>query len=329
MENLEIKLLDMLKMNKSMYEINKELGTSNDDIYKMLFDIKSKYSEFKSIINKGNIQYTNFYDLFKNDNTYINMDSDNDKIRIMLISDLHLCHQNESLKAVNAMYDYVVKNNIKLIFNLGDFIEGYNSNKQCKFDNYKRQTRYALFNYPSDKSVTNFLLLGNHDISLLLNKNIDVARIIARERDDIVVTGIGASNVYLNNFRFRFRHEISDYPVNHLLSFNNGIIFKGHSHRYKVTSRGPVVNIYIPNLSDVKTNNTCCPFPSMVDMTLHFNFKSSHIDNVALKRYIYYSHNFILMDEQIINVNILDNDIYMDKCNDDNLNKVKSLKLDV
>lgn len=39
MDSLEIKLLNMLKMNKSMYDISIELGLSNTEIYKILFDL--------------------------------------------------------------------------------------------------------------------------------------------------------------------------------------------------------------------------------------------------------------------------------------------------
>ena len=311
MDNLEIKLLNMLNMNKSMYEINKELGLSNDIIYKMLFAIKNKYKMFENIVFNDGIQYTNFYNLFGNSNTYLNMEGKDNKIRIMLVSDLHLGNHNDSIKAIDLMYNYVVNNKINVILNLGDFFEGVTRNKTCKFEDYDEQVNYALDNYPSDKSITNFLLLGNHDISLMLDKKIDIKKIIENKRNDIILTGIGRSNLYINGFRFRLDHETRRYPVEPSSCFNNGIILKGHSHKYKVISSNSSMVIYIPTLSDVLTNQYSCYFPSMIDMTLHF--KNSHLNNVTLMNYIVLYDELMLMNEQRITVDIEKNNIYLDK----------------
>ena len=311
MESLEIKLLDMLKMNKSMYEINKELGLDNTAIYKLLFDIKNKYKMFEEIIFNNGIQYTNFYNLFGNNNTYLNMDMNNNKIRFMLVSDIHLGNHNDSIKAIDLMYDYVIDNKINVILNLGDFFEGVTRNKTCKFDDYDKQINYALDNYPSDKNVTNFLLLGNHDITLMLDKKIDIKKIVEERRKDIVITGIGRSNLFLNDFRFRLDHETNRYPVEPSSSFNNGIILKGHSHKYKVIASYSSMSISLPSLSDVLTNQYSCCFPSMVDMTLHF--KNSMINNITLMNYIVLYDELFLMNEQRITVEIEKNNIFLDK----------------
>lgn len=310
MESLEIKLLDMLKMNKSMYEINKELGTSNDDIYKILFDIKSKYSEFKSIINDGIVQYTNFYNLFGNNNTYLNV-GEFRKLKIMIVSDLHLGHYDDLITSVDLMYDYVVKNNINIIFNLGDFFEGYSIYKTCKFSDCDKQITYALNNYPHDKSVINFLLLGNHDISLVLDKGIDIKKIITDKRDDIVITGIGRANLFLNNFRFRLDHQTNRYPVEPAGCFNNGIIAKGHSHMYKIISGSTYISIHAPNLSNIMTSKYSCRFPSMLEMTLHVN--DSIINNVTLKHFAVWNNEIVSINEHRMNICIEHNDKFLDK----------------
>ena len=311
MDSLEIKLLNMLKLGKSMYDINKELGISTTEIYKLLFDIKNKYKMFEDIIFNNGIQYTNFYNLFGNSNTYLNMEPHNNRIRLMLVSDLHLGNHNDSVKAINLMYDYVIANKINVILNLGDFFEGATKNKTCKFDDCHEQISYALEKYPSDKSVTNFLLLGNHDISLMLDKKIDIKKIVEERRKDIVITGIGRSNLFLNDFRFRLDHETNRYPVEPSSSFNNGIILKGHSHKYKVISSYSSMSISLPSLSDVLTNQYSCYFPSLIDMTLHF--KNSMINNITLMNYIVLYDELMLMNEQRITVEIEKNSIFLDK----------------
>lgn len=311
MSSIEIKLLNLLKEGKSIYEINKSLGTTNGEVYKLLTSIKERYSLFDKVINNDNIQYTYFKQLYENNNTYLNMKMKHDKVRVMLVSDLHLGHYNDCINAVDLMFDYTVNNRINVVLNLGDFFEGSINGKTSKFLNYNEQINYGLHNYPSDKSVTTFLLLGNHDISLLLKENIDVKKKIITTRDDIVVTGIGRANLYLNNYYFRMEHDVNEYPVEQVTDFNNGIILKGHSHKYKVVSSGSNIVINIAHLSNVRPDNCSYPFPSMVDMTIHFS--GNIIDNVCLYHYAIIGNKVVLVGEQAISCKVDESDIYRNR----------------
>ena len=308
MDSLEIKLLNMLKMNKSIYDINKELSLGNEDTYKMLFAIKDKYKMFEKIIFNDIVQYTNFYNLFGNNNIYLEV-GDFHKLKFMVVSDLHLGNLNDSIISANLMYDYAVNNNINIIYNLGDFFEGYS--KKSKFEDCEKQIFYALENYPEDKSIINFLLLGNHDITLTLDKKIDIKKIIDEERKDIILTGIGRINLYLNNFRFRLDHQTNRYPIPRTGRFVNGIILKGHSHMYKFISNSGCISVYAPNLSNVMISNNSCGFPSMLEMTIHND--NLRICDVTIKHLGIINNKVVKINESRLITNIVQNDVYLDK----------------
>lgn len=310
MDSLEIKLLDMLKLGKSMYEINKELGISNTEIYKILFEIKAKDKMYENIIFNNIVQYTNFYNLFGNNNIYLEV-GDFHKLKFLIASDLHLGNHNDSVISAHLMYDYAVKNNINIIYNLGDFFEGYSRNRICKLGDCEKQISYALTNYPSDKSIITFLLFGNHDITLTLDKKIDIKKIIEDERKDIILTGIGRCKLYLNNFKFRLDHQTNRYPVAPAGRFANGFILKGHSHMYKIISNSTSISVHAPNLRNIVTSNNSCVFPSMLEMIIHK--KDSKIKDVTINHLGILDNKVVKINESRLITNIIQNNIYLDR----------------
>lgn len=311
MTNLDINFVNLLNKGKSLHDIKHILGISYDKMLDILKRLKTDVLLFSSLYNyDSNIEFTNFYSLFDNNNTYVNKELLDNKIRLMLISDLHLGNVNDSIIATDLMYDYCIKNNINIVLNLGDFFEGAYKNKVNKFEKFDKQIEYALNKYPYDKNIYNFLVLGNHDVSLILDEKIDLKKIINEKRKDIIVTGIGRSNLFLNNFHFRMDHEVSRIKVDPVSKFENGIILKGHSHKYKVIVSDQSMVIYVPSLSNVVTNQLCSFFPDMIDMTIRIN--NNYIDYIILSHYIIYDNKIILMGEQKYSILIKDNDHYLD-----------------
>ena len=53
----------------------------------------------------------------------ISLDTHKNKIKLIVISDLHLCNINDRVDLLNEAYIYAAKNKIKSVINLGDLID--------------------------------------------------------------------------------------------------------------------------------------------------------------------------------------------------------------
>ena len=159
------------------------------------------------------------------------------------------------------------------MLNCGDLIDGMfgKSFHSRKHDDIYHQIYYALKNYPFDRNITTFAVLGNHDIDLLFHKNYDLKKKIIRERSDIVPIGYGDGVVNVKNDSILLHHDLVIYD-NKLDEENPEykLILIGHNHISQKKKSLESLSIYIPTLSDImvtENKNT----PRAVRMNLEFH----------------------------------------------------------
>jgi len=293
-------LIELIKQNKSLNEISAITGLSNKQIFKRLSMIKnSGYIFDRSYYLNGDIRYSLHNPFINNKDKiiYVKTPKDIDKIRVILTSDTHLGHIQDSLVCIDSMIEYCINNNIHIVFNLGDLFEGLYPNRQkyAKFTTAEEQISYALKNYPYDKNILNFTLLGNHDSTFYTENGIDIKSIIQERRHDIIPVDYGYGSVNIGGVEFRLIHPLQDECEKRISNkdMNDSIILKGHSHKYKVNYDNRKLIINVPSLSEIKFGNQK-PLPSMIDMELTLNNPTVSVE---------YLQQFIFINNKPIRVN--------------------------
>lgn len=300
-------LIELIKQNKSLNEISQILGLSNKQIFMRLSMLRnSGYLIDKNYYYNGDIRYQ-LHDPFKSTADIISVitEKDCDTIRIMLTSYTHLGHNDDEIRYIDSMMEYCINNDIHLIFNLGDFFEGFYESRRnyVKFNTPEEQITYALQNYPYDKNILNFILLGNHDTTFWTEFGIDIKTVLENRRHDLVPVDYGYGEINVGGCLFRMQHTLSDeynkeIPKNH----DNRIILKGHSHRYKTNHNGNSLNINVPSLSNLNINPSIMNVPGIIDMQLNIN--NTTICRQQLKHFIFINNQMVQVDEVVYNIPI-------------------------
>jgi len=293
-------LIELVKQNKTLNEISNILNLSNKQIFTKLSMLRSNgYLIDKKYYYNGEIRYS-LHNPFNSSqsNFKIITDENTSKIRVVLTSDTHLGHINDELQCINNMTEYCINNDIHIVLNLGDFFEGmYKSReKQAKFLRPEEQISYALRNYPYDKNILNFVLLGNHDTTFFTNYGIDIKTILEERRHDIIPVDYGYGEINIGGAQFRLQHPLSSEIAPKIPNtIKKTIILKGHSHKFKITSdnRNHMV-INVPSLSSVPTSGLEI-IPSIIDMEVEI--KNNTICDQYFRQFIFINNKPVCIGE--------------------------------
>ena len=245
---------DILKMflNELPDEEIKQLLELNDKdfFYQIKTLIQDGYN-LQKISNDKGVCYHKLLKVLPN-NSYIKTTSD--EIKLLVISDMHFCNKYDNVDYLKFIYDYALKNNIHIILNLGDLIEGLN-NKNYKdgYDTYTKQVNYLLDNYPYNQNIINYILYGNHDVHSIIAEGIDISKILEIERPDFINVGYGFGKIKINYLNICMYHKIQNQNISFDIPSNErNLILKGHSHHFEINNINNF-QVNVPTLSNVIT----------------------------------------------------------------------------
>lgn len=246
--NLENKILDEIINNKPSEIIKSKYQLTDKQLYYYIRLLMNKGYNIDRISNdKGIMQY---YIAKKISNTK-KLNTTNKIIKILAISDLHLTHKNDCIGYLDRVYEYAIKNNIHVIINLGDIIEG--TKTECQKIGYKdidNQIKYLLKYYPYDAKIANYFILGNHDVHSLQTDGIDISRILINERSDFIYCGTKNGSLQISKVLIGLFHPISTaYEGINPNGFS--FVLRGHRHQFMISNKENSLNIFVPTLSDV------------------------------------------------------------------------------
>ena len=267
------KILDMVLKNASVNEICAHTGLSSKQLFHRLNMLKIKGFNFsRKYYSDGEICYKldkGF--VYDKEVSLITKPTENE-IKMVFISDLHLCSENQRLDLLNQVYELCAKEGIHVIINGGDLIDGLLGPTKKMYNNYEKQIEYAIKNYPFDKNILNFICLGNHDYNSLQTTGQDLESAINNKRHDIVSLGYGQGVLNIKNDEIVLVHP--DTPIKEKSSLKPGskITFYGHGHIMKNKISNGITNIYLPTLSDIITPSKTKEFalPSILIGTFEF-----------------------------------------------------------
>lgn len=276
MSELTIKILNLIKENKTVNEISEETGLSNKQIYNIIAIIKNKGFNFeRKYYSNGELLYLPQNKLADvNDDSVGIITSDYEKsVDVIVISDLHFGNENERLDLLYKVYNYCAENNYHIIIIGGDLIDG-SFGKSGKYIDPFNQIDYFLKEYPFDKNILNFAVLGDHDYSVLNTNYQNIIDAINSYRHDIIPLGyqfgkirIKKDEIYVKH-RFNFKYD--DDNVSKCIDLKKGLLLAGHTHNVlNISKKGNLCRVNIPSLSDINpyTNEF---LPSITHINLSF-----------------------------------------------------------
>lgn len=287
MTEMNFKLISLIEKGKTINEIKNELGLSDKQILKRLHSIK-----MDGINYLRNYYYNGEVNLELNKSigvqpkiTSLKLNKE-DSFRFVAISDLHIGSSEERIDLLNLIYDYCIKNNIHIIVNAGDLVEGANNFSNVEKNIYLSQIERLLKKHPYDKNILNFICLGNHDVDSLRKDGINLSKILINNRFDLIPIGFGKGILKVKDDILYVVHPMAGVDIK--IDTPN-LVLRGHSHKLKTVYEDNHFTFYVPSLSNIKQIGSP-DIPCFLDFNIVFSnglFKKGYVATMIIKEKIY------------------------------------------
>ena len=273
-------IIKLINKNLSIKEIASAINISEKELWVTLrniisygYDIDFKYSinsDIHPIIKKQ---------INTKENNYIkiHMPCDDKNTRFIAVSDIHVGDKDSDIKLADEVYNYAIKNGINTILLCGDQIQG-NFSKPMNMNTIETQVEKFIKDYPYDKNILNYMILGNHDFRALYYSGFDVSKRIHNLRYDIIPIGNGIGNIKIKEDFITLKHELECVDLNYD-DILGDIVLSGHSHMMKIKLNGKLV-ICVPSLSYNSPDKSRDNVPGFLDITLDFDRKKIGTVNI-------------------------------------------------
>lgn len=314
MSPINHEILKLIEQNKSLNEITNMLDITNKELYDKLQDLRNiGINTYKKYQYDGNINYgiIKNFSLNKIHNPEIKIVIPKEKryFKAIVLSDLHIGSKKERLDLLEQVYDYCIKNDINIILNCGDLVDGLYHISKASIDMAYEEINKMLENHPFDKNILNFICLGNHDMYFLERFGINVRNIIQANRHDLIPISYGLGGIKIKKDLLFLSHKLSN--KNPDMYETDKIIFEGHSHytNFYLNEKNNNKLFKVPSLSDIQRNAS---MPSFYEICFEFNenglFNVGQIKLLTLKKEKFVisetkEYNFINNEEIIIDNN--------------------------
>ena len=252
-------ILRMIEKQLTLNEMANFLWQSPRRIYQEINRMKNEgYFIAPNYFDDGEVKFAQI-DRATSHTIKIGLTND-DFFKALIVSDMHIGNECENLDYIYKAYDYARDNDIHIILNCGDLIDGNFSRGGQIVTDIDKQIERVLTYYPYDRTILNIICLGNHDYSSVeCGFNMEDALLL---RPDLVSAGYGISLINIGKDQFVMKHGTSGL----FGCIPNKLILKGHSHKagVKINSNNYILNI--PPLSDLCFAHQ--ENPGMIDMRL-------------------------------------------------------------
>ncbi|MDF2563703.1 MAG: hypothetical protein K0Q53_98 [Massilibacillus sp.] len=190
-------LLKLLDKPHAIDELVNKSGLSKRIILAQIEDYKDAGYNIEEI--DGTYQLSKY--IVPKDNEYSADWNGNKIIKFGVVSDTHLCSNDQQLTHLNSFYDLLVKEGISECYHAGDISEGVNMRQGHQYEVFKQgvdqQARYIIENYPERAEIKTYYITGNHDHSGIKSAGVDIGRMINNEREDLIYLGKQSARVML------------------------------------------------------------------------------------------------------------------------------------
>lgn len=206
MERKELcdKIYYMVKKKKSLKAICEELELKDYEIVGLVTMMAQEgynidYVNGEIILRKVPKQNADVYEVPYN----------LEHLKLLLISDTHLCSKYDRLDILRYLYDKAEDKGIKHILHSGDFTDGKSHRPEHVYElkecSYEGQVDYCVDKYPTFSGST-YVIQGNHDDWWYKSAGSEIVKSIAKERNDIVYLGADVADLKIGNLKIRLFH---------------------------------------------------------------------------------------------------------------------------
>ena len=240
MTEKELMIFEMIECGYSLNEMAYMLKLSPRQVHKKIQKlINEGYFISPIYYDDGSIKYS-----FEENNLKHTLNlsiNDSHKFKALVISDMHVGNSLENLDYINRTYDYARDNDIHVIFNLGDLIDGNFTRGEQTINNIDEQIDRVLKKYPYDKNILNFICFGNHDYSAYKDGR-DIGVALSQNRPDLVGLGYGFSLINILRDQFVLSHPLLNGDFKQI---PNKLILEGHHHKpmFKIEKNNYLVSV--------------------------------------------------------------------------------------
>ena len=262
-------------------EICNYLNISRKQLYNFLLYLRNDGINFnRKYLSNGVLIYEPVKrnrELIKDNTINLYTEYGSSEEKILVISDLHFGNEKERIDLLKRVYEYCKENDIHVIFNTGDIIDGTFTKgiKERDAETIYKQVKHIIDDYPFDKNIINFGVLGDHDDSIRIYRNINLKDILDNKRHDICVGGFNNTTINIKNDCINLYHHLNGGSINNSYS---PIVIKGHSHVFNINKRDDgVIDINAPSLSNVSI------YSKPACLLLDLKFTKGYINEVEIK----------------------------------------------
>ncbi len=296
-------IIELIQEGKTCNQICEAMNLTNRQLYLRLMNLENKGLFFRrKYYSGGNILYRQINKIpvlkeyKKVPSGEIITRPDETEIKVIVISDTHFGSKLERIDLLDRVYNYCINNNIHIIFNCGDIIDGTFGHNDKRIKDVYSQIDYLIKKYPFDKNILTFAVGGDHDHSALTRGYQDIIEIIKNYRHDLIFQNYYNATISIKNEKILLHHRE---PQGKLLADGRTIdgkeiipiVLNGHLHKYVVeqTKSDGVVNVLVPSLSDLNES-----FPTALELTL--TFAKGYISNATFRQ-IYFGVKDTIISE--------------------------------
>ncbi len=130
-------------------------------------------------------------------------------VKLLLISDTHLCSKFDRLDILRYLYDKAVDKQVTAILHSGDFTDGKSNRAEhiyeLKEHSFEGQKQYCVDKYPKS-DIPTYVIAGNHDLWWYKSAGSDIVKAICQERDDLIYLGPDRANLEIGNCKIHMYH---------------------------------------------------------------------------------------------------------------------------
>ena len=203
-DTLKNKLKYLINKKKTLFEICEALELKDYEVIGLV-ELMKQDGELLDYVNGEIVKLRK---PIKNNDVY-EVKNDLEHLKLLLISDTHLCSKYDRLDILRYLYDKAEDLGVKHVLHSGDFTDGRSNRPEHVYElkeaSFQGQVDYCVEKYPAFSGKT-YVIQGNHDNWFYKSSGSEIMKPIAREREDIVYLGPDVADMKIGNLKIRLFH---------------------------------------------------------------------------------------------------------------------------
>lgn len=203
-KELKGKLKYLINKKKTLLEICETLELKDYEVIGLV-ELMKQDGELLDYVNGEIVKLRK---PIKNNDVY-ELPNNMEHLKLLLISDTHLCSEYDRLDILRYLYDKAEDKGIKHILHSGDFTDGKSHRPEhiyeLKEPSYEGQVEYCVEKYPTFSGKT-YVIAGNHDGWWYKSAGSEIVKSIAKKREDIIYLGSDVADMKIGKLKIRLFH---------------------------------------------------------------------------------------------------------------------------